>query len=99
MKCYPCLSNTGIEVIKYMVLLIYPSTLFLVVVVVFHISVTSPAMNVPVLCCQLLSMPFDLRFFWHYSSKYPHVRFFVMVFGAIYGILNLDWLVAVLFWC
>ena len=90
MKCYPCPSNIGIEVIKYIAVAYIPLTLFLVIVVVFHISVTSPAMNVPVLCCQLFSLPFALRFFWQYSLKYPHIRSFVMVFGTIYGIWNLD---------
>ena len=90
MKCYPCPSNIRIEVIKYICIAYVPLTLFLVVVVVFHISVTSPAMNVPVLCCQLLSLPFALRFIWQYALVYPKLRLFVQIFGTLYGIWNLD---------
>ena len=90
MKCYPCFSKIWIEIMKYIGIAYLPLTVFLVVVVVFHISVTSPAMNVPVLCCQLLSMPFALRLIWQYSLKYPHIRSFVMIFDTIYGIWNLD---------
>ena len=90
-KCYPCPSkNIGIEVMKYISIAYIPLTLFLVVVVVFHISVTSPAMNVPVICCQLFSLPFTLRFFWQYGMKYPNIRSFIKVIGTIYGIWNLD---------
>ena len=57
MKCYPCSFKLWVEVIKYIGIAYVPLTLFLCVVVIFCISVTSPAMNVPVLCCQLLSLP------------------------------------------
>ena len=89
-KCYHCRSYLKIEVLKYIGIAYLPLTVFLFVVVIFHISVTSPAMNVPVLCCQLLSLPFVLRFFWQYSVKYPHIRPFITVIGTIYGIWNLD---------
>ena len=90
MKCYPCSSKLWIEVIKYISIAYVPLTLFLCVVVVFRISVTSPAMNVPVLCCQLLSLPFALRFIWQYTLRYLHIKPYIQLFGTIYGIWNLD---------
>ena len=90
MKCYPCPSNIKMEVFKYIGIAYIPLTIFLIVVVVFHISVTSPTMNVPVLCCQLLSLPFALRFIWQYALVYPKLRLFVQIFGTLYGIWNLD---------
>ena len=90
MKCYPCSSKLWIEVLKYIGFAYLPLTVFLVIVVVFHISVTSPVMNVPVLCCQLLSMPFALRLIWQVSLKYPLLRHFIQILGTLYGIWNLD---------
>ena len=85
-----CPSNIKIEVLKYIGIAYIPLTIFLIVVVVFHISVTSPVMNVPVLCCQLLSLPFALRFIWQYALVYPKLRLFIQIFGTLYGIWNLD---------
>ena len=90
MKCYPCSYKVWIEVLKYIGIAYLPLTIFLIVVVVFHISVTSPAMNVPVLCCQLLSMPFALRLIWQVSLKHAQLRLFVQIIGTLYGIWNLD---------
>ena len=87
MKCYPC---TFGSVLTYATLVYLPLTIFLIIVVVFHISVTSPAMNVPVLCCQLLSLPFTLRFILQYTLAYPHITPFIKFFGTIVGIWNLD---------
>ena len=55
-KCYTCTSNVWRSVVEYVCIAYLPLTIFLCVIV-FRISVTSPAMNVPVLCCQLLSSP------------------------------------------
>ena len=90
MKCYPCSSEVWIEVLKYICIAYLPLTVFLIVVVIFHISVTSPAMNVPVLYCQLLSMPIAVMFAWQFSLKYPLLRLLVQILGTLYGIWNLD---------
>ena len=90
MKCYPCPSDLLIEVVKYIGIAYVPLTLFLCIVVIFRISVTSPAMNVPILSCQLLSLPFVLRFIWQYALTDSQLRPFIQIFGTIYGIWNLD---------
>ena len=54
-KCYPCTSSIWRSVVEYVCIAYLPLTIFLCVVILFHISVTSPAMNVPVLLCQIFS--------------------------------------------
>ena len=60
-KCYLCTSSLWWNILKYICIAYLPLTVFLCVVVVFRISVTSPAMQFPVLFCQLLSQPALLR--------------------------------------
>ena len=90
MKCYPCSSEVWIDALKYIFIAYLPLTVFLIVVVIFHISVTSPAMNVPVLYCQALSIPIAVRFVWQFTLKYPPLRLLVQILGTLYGIWNLD---------
>ena len=54
-KCHPCTSSVWRSVVEYVCIAYLPLTIFLCFVIMFRISVTSPAMNAPVLCCQLLS--------------------------------------------
>ena len=56
------------------------------VVIVFRISVTSPAMNVPVVCCQLLSSPLYIIFVTQSVRDTEYIRFLL----TLYGIWNLD---------
>ena len=56
-KCHPCTSSVRRSAVEYVCIAYLPLTIFLCVVLVFRISVISPAMNVPVLCCQLLFAP------------------------------------------
>ena len=62
LKCYPCTSSVWSGFVKYICVAYLPLTVFLCVVVVFRISVTSPAMNTPVLCCQMISLPFVVQY-------------------------------------
>ena len=66
-----------------------PLTIFLCVVIMFRISVTSPAMNVPVLCCQLLSSPAFFIFVLQWTRG-THNWYYVTFLSTLYGIWNLD---------
>ena len=89
LKCYECTSNVWINILKYICIAYLPLTGFLCVVVVFHISVTSPAMNMPVLYCQLLSLPFVLRSLVKVFGSSPW-SIFLKFIATIYGVWNLD---------
>ena len=90
MKCYPCISSVwGSVVVVYVCLLYLPLTIFLCVVIVFRISVTSPAMNVPVFCCQILSSPSHLIYLLQYS-RHTHDLYYIKFLSTLYGVWNLD---------
>ena len=88
-KCYPFTSSLWKSVVEYVCIAYLPLTIFLCVVMVFRISVTSPAMNVPVLCCQLLSSPAALMALLQYLRG-THDLYYVKLLSTLYGIWNLD---------
>ena len=88
-KCYPCTSSLWRSVVEYVCIAYLPLTIFLCVVIVFRISVTSPAMNVPVLCCQILSSPASLMATLQYLRG-THDLYYVKLLSTLYGIWNLD---------
>ena len=87
-KCYPCTSSLWWNILKYICVAYLPLTVFLCVVVVFRIGVTSPAMQVPVLFCQLLSQPALLRVLIQDRDRdvFPYMESLF----TLYGIWNLD---------
>ena len=88
-KCHNCTSSLWSGVVKYLCIAYLPLTVFLCVVIVFHISVTSPAMNAPVLICQLLTLPclqLVMSQFLHDGQTMYYVKFL----ATVYGIWSLD---------
>ena len=77
------------NVVGYVCIAYLPLTIFLCVVIMFRISVTSPAMSVPVLCCQILSSPMFLIFILQ-STRGTHDWYYVKFLSTLYGIWNLD---------
>ena len=88
-KCYPCTSSLGWNLLKYICIAYLPLTVFLCVVVVFRISVASPAMHVPILFCQLLSVPVVLRYLLQLDHD-PNSLRYIKFLATLYGIWNLD---------
>ena len=88
-KCHPCTSSVWRSVVEYVCIAYLPLTVFLCVVLVFHISVTSPALNVPVLCCQLLSSPAYSMLLLQWTRD-THVLYYIKFLLTMYGIWNLD---------
>ena len=88
-KCYPCTSSVWRSVVEYVFIAYLPLTIFLCVVIVFRISVISPAMNIPVLCCQLLSAPTSLMVLLQWARD-THELHYIKFLSTLYGIWNLD---------
>ena len=88
-KCHPCTSSVWRSVVEYVCIAYLPLTIFLCVVIVFRINVTSPAMNVPVLCCQLLSLPAYLMLLLQWTRD-THAVYYIKFLSTLYGIWNLD---------
>ena len=88
-KCHNCTSTLWSGVVKYLCIAYLPLTVFLCVVIVFHISVTSPAMNALVLLCQLFTLPclqLAMSQFLHDGQTMYYVKFL----ATVYGIWSLD---------
>ena len=88
-KCYSCSSSVWRSVVVYVCIAYLPLTIFLCVVIVFRISVTSPSMNVPVLCCQILSSPASLMGLLQWTRGTSAI-YYVKFLSTLYGIWNLD---------
>ena len=90
LKCYHCTSSLWSNVMLYICVAYLPLTLFLFVILVFHISVTSPAMNAFVLLCQVLSAPFVMRNLLVAVMSSKDETVYVKLLGTFYSIWNLD---------
>ena len=88
-KCHNCTSSLWSGVVKYLCIAYLPLTVFLCVVIVFRISVTSPAMNAPVLLCQFFSIPFFLQFLLQYIHD-AKTLYYIKFLATVYGIWSLD---------
>ena len=89
-KCYKC--HTGLlgNIIMYLTVAYVPLTAFLVLVVVLHISVSSPHMNVAIFLCQVYALPTCLRLLTQVTRNTPNYLFITRFFATVYGIWNLD---------
>ena len=77
---------------KYIVVAFLPLTVFYIMVIVFRISATSPALNGFVLVSQILTLPIVIRGFELYLHLKPQFLSNVPVdiVASVYGIWNLD---------
>ena len=89
LKCHNCTSTLWSGVVKYLCVAYLPLTVFLCVVIVFRISVTSPAMNAPVLLCQIASLPFAEQYMLQYFY-YVKALYYIKFLATVYGIWSLD---------
>ena len=89
LKCHNCTSSLWSGVVKYLCIAYLPLTVFLCVVIVFRISVTSPAMNAPVLLCQLFTLPSLLRVLSQFLPD-TKIVYYIRFLATVYGIWSLD---------
>ena len=91
MKCYQCHRGLPANIIMYITVAYVPLTAFLVIVVVFHISVTSPQMNAAIFLCQVYALPSSLRVLTQTMRKIPiFLNNYTRFLATVYGIWNLD---------
>ena len=98
LKCVPCSNVSLWTTIPLYILVAYgPLTVFLVVIVVFTVSVNSAPLHGWILVCQLMSSSMVMRIListeeiHSNSGLSPHVQ----IFGSVYGVWNLDFFRAV----
>ena len=76
---------------KYFAFAFLPLTIFIVIILVFRISVVSPKLHAFVSCAQILASPTNVRTFL-LSTEFinPVLTATVRIYAAAYGIWNLD---------
>ena len=89
LKCYQCRLGLLSNIIIYCTVAYLPLTLFLVAVVMFHISVASPYLNLAVLLSQIYSSPEMIRVLLQ-NTRDTKLEFLVHIMEGVYGIWNLD---------
>ena len=89
LKCYQCRSGLLSNIIIYLTVAYIPLTIFLVLVVAFHISATSPHLNLAILLCQVYALPTSLRIITQVTRNTP-IYLITKIFPTVYGIWNLD---------
>ena len=90
-KCVRCTNSSLTNTIKYCIVAFLPLTIFFVVLIIFHISATSPSMNAFLLACQVLAAPLQVRIVSFALSGDPNSWAIIIAFlGSLYGFWNLD---------
>ena len=89
LKCYKCQRGVLSNILIYMTVAYVPLTVFLIIVVVFHISVTSPHLNVAILLCQVYALPACVRVLTQITQNTRN-SVYIQFFSTVYGIWNLD---------
>ena len=89
MKCHNCTSGLWSSVIQYVCIAFFPLTVFLCLVVLLRISVTSPSMNVLVFFGQMLTQPVSLRYLLQLTRNSSSI-ICIQTIATLYGIWNLD---------
>ena len=89
MKCHKCTSGLWSSVVQYVCIAYLPLTVFLCMVVLLRISVTSPSMNVLVFFCQILALPMNLQLMLQLRIK-SNIIIVIKILATLYGIWNLD---------
>ena len=89
LQCYHCHSGLLSNVLMYLSVAFVPLTLFLAVVLVFRLLVTSPQLNMAILMCQTYSLPIGLRFLTQ-RTRNTQNYLYIQFIATIYGIWNLD---------
>ena len=92
LHCVKCTHYGPQNWFKYLAIAFGPLTVFCVIIIVFHISATSPYLHGYILFCQLLSLPTICRLvvLSHGYTRYKGVQWFAKVYFCLIGIWNLD---------
>ena len=89
-KCYKCKRGLLSNIIMYLTVAYLPLTLFLGIVVFFHISVSTPCCHVAILMCQIYTLPIYVRVMVQVSRKTKEHDVILKILASLYGIWNLD---------
>ena len=89
LKCYQSHEGLLWNIALYLCVAYVPLTIFLAIVVIFHISVSTPHLNLAILLCQSYAHPTALRVLTQLTRDKKYFVF-VQVLASLYGVWNLD---------
>ena len=89
LMCHQCHRGLLSNIILYITLAYGPLTVFLIAVMAFHITVTSPSLNAVILVCQIFTLPGNIRYAVQFFRN-TNIMLFVDFVATIYGVWNLD---------
>ena len=97
LKCVKCKASWQ-NIAKYIAVAYGPLTLFLILIVVFRVSINSAPLNGFIFVAQISSTAFQMRLAegmieFDHLSKFQHIG--IIACGTVYGIWNLDFFRAV----
>ena len=88
-KCYKCSGNLLSNFVAYLTVAYIPLTVFLIIVMAFHISVASPHLHMAVLACQIYTLP-EIQRVIIQNTRDAKASILINLLGSIYGVWNLD---------
>ena len=89
LKCYRCSSGLLRNIILYLTVAYIPLTVFLAIVVIFHMPFSTPRLHVVIYLCQCYTMPTIMRMWTNYN-RCVRTSIIIKVITSLYGIWNLD---------
>ena len=90
LKCYKCSSGLLGNIILYLTVAYLPLTVFLAIVVIFHVSFSAPHLHAVIYLCQCYSMPTLMRVLTHDNRCTAGPSIYLKIEASLYGIWNLD---------
>ena len=90
LKCYRCSSGLLRNIIFYLTVAYIPLTVFLAIVVIFHIPFSTPRLHVVIYLCQFYTMPTVMRILISNNRCVAGSSISIKVVASLYGIWNLD---------
>ena len=90
MECIKC-SHTHHNWLKYVAVAFLPLTVFMIIILVFIVSVSSPKLLALVFAIQIFSAPVNMRILVASEQYFTHVgKFAFQTMSVLYGVWNLD---------
>ena len=90
LKCYKCSRGLLENIILYLTVAYVPLTVFLAIVVIFHVSFSAPHLHGVIYLCQCFTMPTLMRVLIHESRCSAGPSIYLKIEASLYGIWNLD---------
>ena len=87
LKCYKCSRGLLRNIILYLTVAYFPLTVFLAIVVIFHISFSTPLLHGIIYLCQCFTMPALMQVFIHETRCTTGQSIYLKIEASLYEII------------